>query len=261
MEPTGISDGRQGSLPAPDKDWALFLDVDGTISEIADHPEKAVVKQQVLVSLEAIRDALGGALALVSGRTIANLDRMVHPLHLAAAGQHGAEWRLPDGRMKRADGLDPGDLIAARDAFRVLADARPGIVVEEKGLSLSVHFRNAPEAEAEIRALARELVGMLPGHHVSSGKSVVELRPNGVDKGRCITTFMEVPPFAGRRPVFAGDDVTDEDGFAMVNSAGGISIRIGRKGERPTAATWHCKDVATFSDWLSRFAGRGALDD
>lgn len=261
MASTGISDGRQETLPVPERNWALFLDVDGTISEIADHPDKAVVTQRVLVSLDAIRETLDGALALVSGRTIADLERMVHPLHLAAAGQHGAEWRLPDGRLTRADGLDPDNLMAARNAFRALAETRPGIVVEEKGLSLSVHFRKAPDAEAEIRTLARELVDTLPGHHVSSGKSVVELRPNGVDKGRCISALMEVAPFAGRRPVFAGDDVTDEDGFAMVNSMGGITIRIGREGDQPTAAKWHCRDVPAFTDWLSRFAGRGAGHD
>jgi trehalose 6-phosphate phosphatase len=246
----------RSDLPAWDRRWALFLDVDGTLLEIAPHPDQARPAPRLTAALGDASRALGGALALVSGRAIASLDAMFAPLVLPAAGLHGLERRGADGRVHYPTGF-ADRLAAARRGLMEFVESRPGLLLEDKGAALALHYRNAPALEAECRQRveqARAAAG--EDFHVQQGKMVLELKPSGEDKGTAIEAFMAEPPFRGRRPVFVGDDVTDEDGFRVVNGLGGLSVRVGhdaRSGARAAA-----NDVAEILDWLD---GCRALDD
>jgi trehalose 6-phosphate phosphatase len=229
-------------------DIALFLDVDGTLLEIEREPSAVHVPERLCRLLEQLQAATGGALALVSGRTLDQLDRLFSPLRLSAAGLHGLERRNLDLRMERA-APDPRALERARLRLAGFAAAHPGVLLEDKGLTLALHYRQAPAAAADVIAAAELAVADSGGALVLlHGKMVCELKPPGVDKGRAIAAFLAEPPFAGRRPVFAGDDVTDEPGFVTVNQRGGVSIRIGRG--PPTAAVFGYSNVRALHTWL-----------
>jgi trehalose 6-phosphate phosphatase len=239
-------------LPAPPRlraaDIALFLDVDGTLLEIEREPGAVHVPEQLCRILEDLQAATGGALALVSGRSLDQLDQLFSPLCLSAAGLHGLERRNLGSSVERA-APDPAIFERARARLAAFADATAGVLLEDKGLTLALHYRNAPAAAAAAIALAEAAVAESDGALVLlRGKMVCELKPPGVDKGRAIAAFMAEPPFAGRRPVFAGDDLTDEAGFATINQMGGISIRIGAGS--PTAATFALEDVSAVQTWL-----------
>ncbi|WP_372069808.1 trehalose-phosphatase (plasmid) [Tistrella mobilis] len=252
-------------LPDPRPDWALFLDVDGCLVDIAPTPDAVVVEPGLPALLDRLTARFGGALALVSGRPLAELEQLFHPARPAAAGQHGLEWR---GRppLPRPEGFEALD--APLQAF---AEAHPGVLLERKSHGFALHYRAAPAAGAGALALACRLAATTaPELRVMPGKMVVELRMAGADKGTAIRAFMEAPPFRGRVPVFAGDDVTDEDGFAMVNAMGGHSIRVGPDigtghGAPPaSAARWTVPDAPGFRRWLAGLvvtdepAGEGA---
>ena len=194
-------------LPKWRDDWALFLDVDGTLLEIAATPADVQVPQRLLEVLASLSARLGGALALVSGRPIADVDGLFAPLHLPVAGAHGAERRTASGKVQRRD-----DSVALAPAKRLLAawaEARPGVLLEDKGSALALHYRLAPELEAcARRAAAAALAETGPGFQLQDGKKVLEIRATSVSKGRAIEAFMSEPPFSGRLPVFLGDDVT-----------------------------------------------------
>jgi trehalose 6-phosphate phosphatase len=246
----------QIELPLPDRGalWAFFLDVDGTLADIAPHPEAVAIADHARDTLSLLAAGCGGAVALVSGRAIVDIDRLFAPLHLPAAGLHGFERRDAAGRITRAD-VDTGRLLAVRAGLTAFAAAHPGALVEDKGLSLALHYRQAPAAEADAFALAKELETEAGGALVlQRGKMVVELRPAGPDKGTAVAAFMAEPPFAGRRPVFVGDDVTDEAGFATINAMDGISIRVGVG--TPTCARYDGASVAGIHDWLAAAAER-----
>ena len=183
---------------------------------------------------------------MVSGRPIAELDALLAPATLPAAGLHGLEWRGRDGRIMRR-GDDLGDLGPLRARLGRLAAADERLVVEDKGLSVALHYRRAPERQRELRELFTGLVAGVRGYHVLEGKMVVEAKPESIGKGHAIESLMGSPPFRGRRPVFAGDDVTDEDGFAAVERMGGISIKVGNG---KTRAQYRTASVATLLDWL-----------
>jgi trehalose 6-phosphate phosphatase len=241
-------------LPEPDLSWALFLDVDGTLLEIAPGPDEVVVAPGLAGLLAAVAGRLGGALALVSGRSIARLDELFTPLRLPAAGLHGRERRRADGRTLRAAAA-PRALAAARAAFTAFAHDHPGALVEDKGPGVALHWRRAPRAEEAARALAERVARDLgPGFRALHGRRVAEVLPAGGDKGAALAAVMQEPPFAGRIPVFVGDDSTDEDGFAAANRLGGLSIRVG-DGARPTAARARAAGVAALRAWLARLAG------
>ena len=229
-------------------DIALFLDVDGTLLEIEREPGAVHVPERLCHTLADLQVATAGALALVSGRSLEQLDRLFSPLRLSAAGLHGLERRGADGEVKRA-APDPVILERARRRLAAFAEAAPGVLLEDKGLTLALHYRQAPAAARAAVAAAEAAVAASAGALVLlKGKMVCELKPPEVDKGRAIAAFMTEPPFAGRRPVFAGDDVTDEAGFSAINDLGGISIRIGDG--RPTAAAFRHEDVAAVQTWL-----------
>jgi trehalose 6-phosphate phosphatase len=224
---------------------ALFLDVDGTLVEIEREPGAVHVPERLCRVLADLQGVGGGALALVSGRSLEQLDRLFSPLRLNAAGLHGLERRKPD----------PVVFAPARARLDRFASAHAGVLLEDKGLTLALHYRKAPELENAAKALAQAVAAASGGALVLlEGKKVLELKPPGGDKGEAIAAFMDEPPFAGRRPVFAGDDVTDEAGFATINRLGGISIRIGADA-RPTAALYGHRDVSSMQDWLLGLLG------
>jgi len=237
--------------PALPADAALFLDVDGSLLPFAPRPDAVEVPPALLERLTALQQALGGALALVSGRNLATLDLLFAPGVFAAAGLHGVERR----RFGHAGvaGDAPPALLRARDAAIALIDAHPGALVEDKGAALGLHWRMvAPEhkaaAELALRAFAAGALTGLPDYQLQPGDHVIELRPRHADKGSAILAFLEEAPFAGRVPVFAGDDLTDEPGFSAVNARGGISVLVGDRAG--SAARFRLSDPAALHAWL-----------
>jgi trehalose 6-phosphate phosphatase len=240
-------------LPCFDPSWALFLDVDGTLIEFARRPDEIEPRPELIETLGTLQRTF--PLALISGRRISDLDRLFAPLKLPAAGQHGAERRSADGQIYLAP-VPKDALISARTALVAWMRERPGIVLEDKGLCMAVHYRGAPEREREASEVLEETARLLGGMYVVRlGKMVAELRPSGHDKGSAIEAFMGEAPFLGRVPIFAGDDATDEEGFEAVNRLEGHSIKVG---EGPTAARWRLANVGQVLDWLSRFARSAA---
>ena len=228
---------------------ALFLDVDGTLVEIEREPGAVHVPDRLCRILADLQQATDGALALVSGRSLQQLDQLFAPLRLSAAGLHGLERRKPAGEVVRA-APDPAILAAARRRLGAFAAEHEGVMLEDKGLTLALHYRQAREQQAAATALVREVVAAsADALMLLEGKMVLELKPPGCDKGQAIAAFMAEAPFAGRQAVFAGDDVTDEAGFALVNAIGGVSIRIGAD-QRPSAASCGQQDVGAMQSWL-----------
>lgn len=235
-------------LPRPRRGeaWALFLDFDGTLTEIVATPDRVRLDSALHATLRELFDALDGALAVISGRPIADLDQHLTPLRLPTAGMHGLEWRAADGRVlrKRYGGRALGKL---RDRLVKLTGADSRLLLEDKGAALALHYRRAPERETELRALMTDLVKNVEGYRVLCGKMVLEAMPTKNGKGQAIETYMRKHPYRGRRPVFAGDDVTDEEGFAAVTGMGGIAIKVG---DGPSGASHRVATVSAFIDWL-----------
>ena len=243
-------------LPKWRDDWAVFLDVDGTLLRIAATPADVRVPERVVGVLGRLHARLGGALALVSGRRIADLDALFAPLELPAAGTHGAERRDASGRWHGRDYTL--QLAPARELLSAWAVAHPGALLEDKGAALALHYRAIPELEDEARrAAAAACASAGPEFHVQAGKRVLEIKADTVGKGGAIEQFMSEPPFLGREPVFLGDDLTDEDGFEVVNRLGGHSIAVGVR--RDTCARWHLGDETEVLQWLEGCVG-GGLD-
>ncbi|HLJ64962.1 MAG TPA: trehalose-phosphatase, partial [Stellaceae bacterium] len=258
-----VDDATRGALPLPEpgERWALFLDVDGTLLAIAPTPDRVRVGASLPPLLERLAHHLDGALALVSGRRLADLDTLFHPFKPAAAGIHGLERRDMDGRCV----MPPvRDLPSSWHRLLVdFADAHPGVRFEEKGASLALHYRLAPDQEQATLAFAQELVGDAARHgmrlRLLTGRCVVELLPEGAGKGGAIASFMREPPFAGRFPVFLGDDRTDEDGFAVIDELGGLSVKVGDD-RIPTQARRRIADSTAVLAWLKALEQRlGAL--
>jgi len=187
-------------------------------------------------------------MALVSGRPLRDLDRLFAPRRFLAAGVHGAELRLPAGDERRI-AIDASALDRVRDAFGGFVLDHPGTLVEDKGLAITLHFRRRADAAEDAHQLAVQLSERLgTDFQVLEGKMVVEIRPTGATKGTAVATFLQCPTFAQRRPVYVGDDITDEDAFRAVNDAEGISVRVGSSGT--TVATQRLPDVSAVHRWL-----------
>jgi len=226
---------------------ALFLDVDGTLLRIAPTPDSVTVEPGTPEVLDRLQRSNGGALALISGRRIEELDRLLAPLVLPIAGQHGLERRDAAGVVRRYANAPPQlSLIGSRlDAF---ARAHPGVLIENKQLAIAAHYRLAPQAESKLATLITTLADESPGLlEVQHGKMVFELRPRGTTKGTAIAAFMAEAPFRGRMPLFIGDDDTDEHGFDVVNELGGISVKVG---DGATAAHLRLESVEAVHQWL-----------
>ncbi|HLI22532.1 MAG TPA: trehalose-phosphatase [Stellaceae bacterium] len=232
---------------------ALFLDVDGTLIEFVPRPEDARVPEELRATLEALRHRLGGALALVSGRALADVDRLFAPLKLAAAGQHGAEARLmPEGPVEVFIAPQAA-LQAVLAAVAPHIAANPPLRVEDKGLSIAFHYRGAEAEAAGLRRVIADAVARQGAAlRLLDGHLCFDLRPQVEHKGKVVERFMAVQPFAGRMPIYVGDAGTDEDGFAAALSRGGRAIRIGAP--RPTRAPEALADPAALRDWLAQSA-------
>ncbi|UCH48468.1 MAG: trehalose-phosphatase [Betaproteobacteria bacterium] len=231
--------------PAPD--WALFLDVDGTILHFRDSPDGVEAGENLLNILEVILTRLEGAVALVSGRGINTLDSMFAPHRLPTAGLHGLERRSADGSLHTVE--EPAALDKLRPQLLILATASTKVILEDKGHALAIHYRLEPELGEQIKHRVEELVQpFLSELHVMHGKMVTEIKSRLADKGSAIRDFMTEAPFKGRLPVFIGDDTTDEDGFAFVNSQNGYSVRVGDSTD--TAARYTLPGVDDVIDWL-----------
>jgi trehalose 6-phosphate phosphatase len=238
------------SLPnLSDPQLALFLDFDGTLVAIADHPDDVrldLVTRQALFDLEKL---LGGALAIITGREIATVDRFLAPLHLSVAGVHGLTRRDARGQMY-LPAVNAAALTAAiDDAVSPLLRKYPGLLLEHKYGAVALHYRVNPDLEPLCIEIMEKAVADIPGTELKRGKMVVEAKAIGGNKGDAIADYLTEMPFAGRRAVFAGDDVTDEDAFILVNAKGGISIKVG-PGE--TNATYRAAGTGEFLDWLRR---------
>lgn len=232
---------------------AFFLDIDGTLLDIADHPSLIRVDGDLVGLLRALGRAAGGALALISGRPIADIDRLLSDPGFCVAGQHGAERRDFSGTMHKRE-VPRAALEEARRRLALVAARHPALVLEDKGVNFALHFRSVPELSKEaqdaVHGLARELGGEF---EVQLGKMVVELRPTGKDKGVAISEFLVEAPFRGRTPVFVGDDLTDEIGFQLINRAEGYSVKVG---EGESEARWRLPDSAAVRAWLADFVAR-----
>ncbi len=237
---------------------ALFLDFDGTLVEIAPTPSSVRAAPYLPDLLERLEARLGGALALVTGRPVADVDHFLAPYRPAVAGVHGRDLRLPRSGERFREPVDATALAEARSRLTAAAARFPGTLLEDKGESIALHYRNAsPEvgeaARAEARAAAEASGGAVK---LLPGKMVAELVPVGVDKGTAVERLMARVPFAGRTPVFVGDDVTDEAGFLVAGRLGGLGVRIG-DGADATAASCYFPNVAALHAWLRRAAAAG----
>ncbi len=211
-------------LPLLSPHTALFLDFDGTLVDIAPRPEEVRVPPRLIDLLQRLAEHLQGALAVVSGRRLADLDAFLAPLRLPVAAEHGALRRLASGRLTEAQ---PPDLQAVTEAAESLLGLYPGLRMERKTSSVALHYRQRPELAQTCLASMAEACDRSPGTQLLQGKCVVEVKPLGVDKGLALACFMKEPPFAGRQPWFAGDDLTDEPGFEWVRGAGGTTLKVG----------------------------------
>jgi trehalose 6-phosphate phosphatase len=243
---------RDAASPASKRGYALFLDFDGTLADLAPHPDAVTIDADLGDVLAQLARRLDGALAIVTGRPIALIDRHFAPHRFEVAGLHGAEIRLRGTLYEAAH--DPRlPLLVARlkDRFAL----SPGVVIEDKGGSVAVHWRLAPDAQPDVAAALRDGLERLgPGWRLLQGKAVLELLPAAASKGDAIRALLREPPFRGRRPVFAGDDVTDEDGFAFVQTAGGLAFRVGPE---PTLARRRISSPAALRRVIRSWA-RGA---
>jgi trehalose 6-phosphate phosphatase len=226
---------------------ALFLDLDGTLAPIVPRPDQVVPDPRRTHLLERLREGLDGRLAVISGRTLDDLDRILEHRVTALAGVHGLARRTGAGELRIAPS-HPGhhQALAALTEF---AAPLHGVLVEDKGLSIALHYRQAPEiAAAAIREAER--VARLTGLALQPGRMVMELRTPGPTKGDSVRAFMAEPPFIGARPVFIGDDLTDEDGFEAARRLGGFGVLVGAS--RATAARYQLDDVESALAWLER---------
>lgn len=240
--PTQLTPGRT----------ALFLDFDGTLAGIADHPDAVRVNPGVIDNLAALLAMLDGAIAVVSGREIAVIDRFMAPCRLVVSGVHGFEVRTANAEVTRLDAN--GDSLRQLDErLSRFAAPHPGLLLERKPGSLALHYRGSPELAQACREAVAGATRDLAGLVVMSGKMVIEVKAHAGDKGRAITELMASPPFRGRTPVFLGDDVTDEAGFEVVNREEGISIKVG---PGQTCARFRLPDTRAVADWLGSLRTR-----
>lgn len=226
-------------------DAALFLDFDGTLVGIAETPEAIEVPQGLIALLTDLHEWLGGALAVVSGRQIDVLDRFLAPLRLPAAGEHGVQRRDATGAMREQT---PPNLDAVLDVANRLAGAHPDLLVERKHAAVALHYRRAPELESLCRDAMLGIIAKEPRLELLHGKAVFEVKPAGINKGIAIDEFLKEAPFAGRQPVFAGDDTTDESGFAVVQPRGGVAIKVG---SGPSLAQHRLESPLAVFEWLA----------
>ncbi|MFC4274797.1 trehalose-phosphatase [Achromobacter aloeverae] len=227
--------------------YAFLFDLDGTLAPIAASPELAAVPEATRATLEKLHAVCGGALAIVSGRPISEIDHLLAPRVYCAGGLHGAQLRGPDGRQAQLE-VDAEAVAAMVRALLPLTQAHAGLKLEDKGLSLALHYRNAPALQGLVSEAVNE--ALRPHTHafvLQPGKMVLEIKPRQASKAGAISRLMDMSPFAGRLPLFAGDDLTDEAGFDIARRMGGVSIKVG---DGDTRAQWRMPTPAALAAWL-----------
>jgi trehalose 6-phosphate phosphatase len=250
-----IEGATAGVAALSDAPLALFLDVDGTLLDLAGRPDDVVTPAGLVTTLARTECKLAGALALISGRSIDDVDRLFAPLRLKASGVHGAEIRLdanaPTTPTAAAD--LPQSLLAA---LRRAVEPFPGVFVEDKRFSFTVHYRLAPSAERPLRNIVKQLVDSIPiAVDIMDAHYAIEIKSPCFDKGGAIAAFLSTSTFRGRTPIFIGDDTTDESGFALVSARGGFAYSVGRP--RP-GAIGAFPEPGAVREWLAEFAARGS---
>lgn len=226
--------------------YARFFDLDGTLAEIKPHPDQVVVPDNILQGLQLLATASDGALALISGRSMVELDALAKPYRFPLAGVHGAERRDINGKTHIVHLPDAIARDISVQLHTVIAQY-PGAELETKGMAFALHYRQASQHEDALVTLAQRITQIWPQMALQQGKCVVEIKPRGTSKGEAIAAFMQEAPFIGRTPVFLGDDLTDESGFAVVNRLGGMSVKIGTGA---TQASWRLAGVPDVWSWL-----------
>jgi trehalose 6-phosphate phosphatase len=241
-------DAATQAVPLPERPWSLFLDVDGTLLELAHAPGAVIVDHALLTLLAKLRDASGGALALVSGRTITDLDHLFGVLKLPIAGLHGCERRDSHGQLHIAP-VVRDQLTALRLGMQDLVARHEGLMLEDKGAGLALHFHGARQLEHFLRAqVALMAAPLVPEFTLLDGHAVIEVKPAAHSKDSAVTAFMKEPPFAGRLPIFIGDDQTDYGGFAAVRRYHGIPIAVGPR----VKAEWWLPGPRDVHGWLEQ---------
>jgi trehalose 6-phosphate phosphatase len=236
------------AVPQPAGHWCLFLDVDGTLLELADHPHAVAVQPYLMPLIGRLRAAAQGAVALVSGRTIADLDGLFGTSDLPVAGLHGCERRDARGQMHVAP-VALEQLADVRAGLERLVRRHQGLLLEDKGAGLALHFLKAPQLEHELRAEVALLAApLVPRFAVLGGHAVLEVKPAAHTKDSAVTAYLQEEPFRGRMPIFIGDDTTDYDGFAAVRRENGMAIAVG---SRVTSEFW-LPGPAAVHHWLEQ---------
>jgi trehalose 6-phosphate phosphatase len=232
------------------KQHALFLDFDGTLADIAPHPSAVQVHDGMVRTLHNVYQLFGGALAIVSGRPIAEIDAYLDPLVLPAAGEHGAQWRSSSGDFFELNDQAIAPILEPiLQAAKQLAQTHSALLLEEKTAGFALHYRMAPALYNVCWQTLAPMVQHTPALALMRGKYVLEVVPSAVDKGTAIHSFLQTAPFAGRSPIFVGDDVTDEAGFAAVQGLGGHGIKVGAG---PSVALHRCPNPAALRAWLEQ---------
>ncbi|MHA6205317.1 trehalose-phosphatase [Dyella soli] len=227
----------------------MFLDVDGTLLDFASRPEQVCVDSRLRELLDDLHATLDGALALVSGRSLDDLDDLFGHPPWAMAGLHGLELRGADGGYR---GVHIGEARRSlvRDIASTIAAGLPGVLLEDKGIAVALHCRTSPEQFDALRESVHALLPQLAGYEMQQGHYVIELKPEGMDKGKAVADLLGRWPFSGRLPVYVGDDLTDELGFATANLERGLSVRIGSR--EPSLARFSLPAPAATRAWLFR---------
>jgi trehalose 6-phosphate phosphatase len=242
------------AVPLPETHWCLFLDVDGTLLELASTPQAVIVEPALLGLLARLRRAASGAVALISGRTIANLDALFGA-DFPAAGLHGCERRDARGELHVAD-VATEQLAGVRAGLRDMVARHAGLMLEDKGAGLALHFQGARELEHQLRAEVALLAApLVPEFTLLDGHAVLEVKPAAHTKDSAVTAFMEEAPFRGRTPIFIGDDVTDYGGFAAVRRRDGLAIAVGPR----VKSEWWLPGPRAVHRWLEQLAEKFPL--
>jgi trehalose 6-phosphate phosphatase len=257
----------QQNMPSPDEvpanltaselsrrldEFAVLLDIDGTLLDLAPTPREVWVPPGLTATLNRLLERTGGALALVSGRSLNDIDLIFAPEQFPAVGGHGAEMRISGDSEAVATHAPPMDRELKR-RLAAIAKLSPGILLEDKGYSLALHYRLAPHAEQAIYAAVSLIRAELPDApiEVMPGKCVCEIKPSGFNKASGVVELMSHEPFRGRRPIFIGDDVTDESVFAIMPDFGGLAFSVGRRAQ---GVVDHFDEPRDVREWLARLA-------
>jgi trehalose 6-phosphate phosphatase len=229
---------------------ALYIDIDGTLLEMAPEPDAVRVPPGLVALLDDLAGGLGGALALLTGRRIADADRLFHPLRFVASGVHGTELRVQrDGPITLLAPAIPSAIVGA---LRDLGRTAPGVLIERKGAGIAVHYRHAPQQSERLAAELARLVAGCEGLILRQGRMVLEIGPGSFSKGAALAYLHSRPPFAGRRPVMIGDDAGDESALREAQRLGGVALRVA--GEHFSGATADFAGVGAVRAWLLALA-------